>query len=187
MSRRFKAPRWEVADVIRRFGPQFRARGGVCKQHLRTLAALERCRTATLGGHIDACRECGAVRVSYNSCRNRHCPKCGGLQREVWIQARRFCLHILPPGFRRMRHYGFLSNFHKTRALHAARQALQVTPRKLQREPAQRREEALRQWLGRDPQDCPHCGATHSIVRVAIVPACSRAPPPSTFQVAVFS
>ena len=405
MSRRFKAPRWEVADVIRRFGPEFRARGGVCKQHLRTLAALERCRTAALGGHIDACRECGAVRISYNSCRNRHCPKCGGLQREVWIQARReellpvkyyhvvftlpeqfnewclynprfcydllfqaawktlrtfaadpkwlgartgatmmlhtwgqnlslhphvhcivpgggltgegawqspkrtakrgflfpvkamskvfraiylkgftqavkqgrlqappglngsfsrwrrkryrqdwivyakapfhgpaavveylgrythkvaisnhrilqvdgqtvrfrykdyrqngrhkvmqltgveflrrFCLHILPPGFRRMRHYGFLSNFHKTRALHTAREALKVAPDHQQphREPAQRREEALRQWLGRDPQDCPHCGATNSIVRVAIVPACSRDPPSPTLQGAVF-
>ena len=45
----------------------------------------ERCRTAALGGHIDACTECGAVRISYNSCRNRHCPKCGTAQRELWI------------------------------------------------------------------------------------------------------
>ena len=88
MDRRAKQPRWEVADVIRRFGKAFRAQGGVCKNHLRTLSALERCRTAALGGHIEACTECGAVRISYNSCRNRHCPKCGGLQRELWIQAR---------------------------------------------------------------------------------------------------
>ncbi|MCB9349921.1 MAG: transposase zinc-binding domain-containing protein [Lewinellaceae bacterium] len=47
---------------------------------MRTLSALERCRTAALGGHIDACTECGAVRISYNSCRNRHCPKCGGMR-----------------------------------------------------------------------------------------------------------
>ncbi|MCB9351972.1 MAG: transposase zinc-binding domain-containing protein [Lewinellaceae bacterium] len=52
----------------------------MCKHHLRTLSALERCRTAALGGHIDACTECGAVRISYNSCRNRHCPKCGGMR-----------------------------------------------------------------------------------------------------------
>jgi hypothetical protein len=78
-----------VADVIRRFGPAFRARGGVCRHHLRTLSALERCRTAALGGHLDVCTDCGATRISYNSCRNRHCPKCGGLQRELWIAARR--------------------------------------------------------------------------------------------------
>lgn len=54
----------------------------------RTLNALERCRSASLGGHVDACPECGAVRISYNSCRNRHCPLCQGTQRERWIQAR---------------------------------------------------------------------------------------------------
>lgn len=405
MSTRAKQPRWEVADVIRRFGEAFRAQGGVCKHHLRTLSALERCRTAALGGHIDACTECGAVRISYNSCRNRHCPKCGGLQRELWIQARseellpvkyyhvvftipeqfnewclynpafcydtlfkaawqtlrtfaaddkwlgaqagatmvlhtwgqnlslhphihcivpgggiapqgqwqnpkragsrgflfpvkamskvfraiylrhftdaykqgslhipprqkkpfaqwrrerfaqhwvvyakapfhgpqavveylgrythkvaisnhritnidkqrvsfrykdyrqdgkrktmslegaeflrRFCLHILPPGFRRMRHYGILSNFHKARALHAARIALKVEPAQPTQKPeaAEQREKVLEQWLGRNPYDCPHCGAKASIQRVAIIPACCRDPPPVAMQVAKF-
>ena len=54
----------------------------------RTLDALKRCRTASLGGHIDACDDCGHLSLSYNSCRNRHCPKCGGEKREDWIKAR---------------------------------------------------------------------------------------------------
>lgn len=55
---------------------------------LRTLSALSKCRTSALGGHIDGCASCGALRISYNSCRNRHCPKCQGNERETWIQAR---------------------------------------------------------------------------------------------------
>lgn len=55
---------------------------------IRTLSALSKCRTAALGGHIDGCTNCGSLRISYNSCRNRHCPKCQGNEREEWIQAR---------------------------------------------------------------------------------------------------
>ncbi len=55
---------------------------------LRTLSALRQCRTAALGGHVDACSECSHVRISYNSCRNRHCPKCQNLQREEWMLSR---------------------------------------------------------------------------------------------------
>ncbi len=55
---------------------------------LRTLDAIRRCRTASLGGHVDLCTSCNHVRISYNSCRNRHCPKCQQIQRERWIQAR---------------------------------------------------------------------------------------------------
>jgi hypothetical protein len=55
---------------------------------LRTLYAIKKCRTAELGGHIDACDSCGNLTISYNSCRNRHCPKCQGNKREEWIQAR---------------------------------------------------------------------------------------------------
>jgi hypothetical protein len=54
----------------------------------RTLDAVRRCRTAALGGHVDACDQCGHVRISYNSCRNRHCPKCQGQKRERWMDAR---------------------------------------------------------------------------------------------------
>lgn len=55
---------------------------------LRTLSALSKCRTSALGGHIDGCSSCGNLRMSYNSCRNRHCPKCQGNERQAWIQAR---------------------------------------------------------------------------------------------------
>lgn len=64
---------------------------------LRTLSALSKCRTSALGGHIDGCTNCGDVRISYNSCRNRHCPKCQGNEREKWIQARE--KELLPVGY----------------------------------------------------------------------------------------
>ncbi len=54
----------------------------------KTLRALAQCRTAALGGHVDACDDCGNISISYNSCRNRHCPKCQGHKREEWIQKR---------------------------------------------------------------------------------------------------
>lgn len=54
----------------------------------KTLRAIQHCRTAAHGGHVDACNECGTVHISYNSCRNRHCPKCQGHKREEWIQKR---------------------------------------------------------------------------------------------------
>ena len=89
MKNRLKRPQVEVAQVIRQFGPAFRASRKVPTQHIRTLQALQQCRTAELGGHIDYCSACQQViRLSYNSCRNRHCPKCGGLERELWIQER---------------------------------------------------------------------------------------------------
>jgi Putative transposase/Transposase zinc-binding domain len=55
---------------------------------LRTLKAIRDCRTAALGGHIDACDGCGSLKISYNSCRNRHCPKCQGIEKEMWMIAR---------------------------------------------------------------------------------------------------
>ena len=55
---------------------------------MRTLGAISKCRTALLGGHIDGCSNCKKLRISYNSCRNRHCPKCQGNEREHWIQQR---------------------------------------------------------------------------------------------------
>jgi len=69
---------------------------GLNGYQLRTLSALRKCRTAELGGHVDACTECGTIRVSYNSCRNRHCPQCQGNKREEWIQARHSELLPIP-------------------------------------------------------------------------------------------
>jgi hypothetical protein len=86
----------EVADIVRRFGPAFREkrRGKLSRAHLRTLGAIERCRTAALGGHVYKCAQCGAKKNVYNSCRNRHCPKCQGLEKERWLAKR--CAELLP-------------------------------------------------------------------------------------------
>lgn len=82
-------PRYEVAQVLERNTDQLHKLAHNSWQ-LRTLHALRRCRTAALGGHIDRCDHpgCGRLHLSYNSCRNRHCPKCQGHKREQWIQAR---------------------------------------------------------------------------------------------------
>jgi len=81
-------PIYEVADVLRAHWSQVPIMKGVNSWQLRTLGALMRCRTAEMGGHKDACSSCGTIRISYNSCRNRHCPKCQGQKREQWIDAR---------------------------------------------------------------------------------------------------
>lgn len=83
----------EVADVLRKAGSRLE-NYGLNTWQLRTLYAIKKCRTAELGGHIDACDSCGNINISYNSCRNRHCPKCQGNKREDWIQAR--AIELLP-------------------------------------------------------------------------------------------
>jgi hypothetical protein len=85
-------PPLEVADLVRTAGTLFieRNRQWLRWTHIKVLLAIVRCRTAALGGHIDACTRCGhRAAISYNSCRNRHCPKCQTGARERWIQARR--------------------------------------------------------------------------------------------------
>ena len=79
---------FELADVLQAHWPAVQHSGRFNSWQLRTMNAVRRCRTASLGGHIDGCTSCGLLRISYNSCRNRHCPKCQGKQREEWIQAR---------------------------------------------------------------------------------------------------
>jgi hypothetical protein len=82
-------PAWEVADILRRHGDAYRARHPLPAYQLRMMGALQRCRTASLGGHIDRCGHCDQQRISYNSCRNRHCPKCQNLARAQWIEKRK--------------------------------------------------------------------------------------------------
>ena len=81
-------PAYEVADVINSHWKEILHSSQFNSWQLRTLDAVRRCRTASLGGHVDLCTSCGHTRISYNSCRNRHCPKCQQIQRERWIQAR---------------------------------------------------------------------------------------------------
>jgi len=81
----------EVADIFRSHGPGYREAHGheMPLRQLRAMRAIEVCRTAELGGHVEECDHCGAVRISYNSCRNRHCPKCQCLDKERWLEARK--------------------------------------------------------------------------------------------------
>ncbi|MBA0885071.1 IS91 family transposase [Flavobacterium undicola] len=80
-------PKFEVADVLQKLGARIENLG-LNTWQLRTLSAVKKCRTSQLGGHIDACDSCGNMSISYNSCRNRHCPKCQGENREDWISKR---------------------------------------------------------------------------------------------------
>ena len=82
------APTHELAQVVRRYCEDFIEKHHPLQYHERVLNAIANCRTAALGGHADACDSCGHIRLSYNSCRNRHCPKCQGTQRDRWIEAR---------------------------------------------------------------------------------------------------
>ncbi len=82
--------RLEVADIFRAHGPAWRrARAGhLSLGQLKVMSAIERCRTAALGGHVAACQDCGHTVIAYNSCRNRHCPKCQGAAAKDWLAAR---------------------------------------------------------------------------------------------------
>lgn len=81
----FIKPAFELADVVRLHGQRFVELHQPFAQQLRVLNAIRKCRTAALGGHLDKCGTCNQERISYNSCRNRHCPKCQGTNRERWI------------------------------------------------------------------------------------------------------
>jgi len=91
-------PALEVADIFRRHGEAFRAAQGgrLSSDQRRVMAAIEVCRTAVLGGHVEQCDDCGLVRIAYNSCRDRHCPKCQGLARAQWVADRRADLLPVP-------------------------------------------------------------------------------------------
>jgi len=84
-------PPLEVADLVRAAGDPFieRSRKWITWKHVKVLLAIARCRTAALGGHLDECTRCGHRAISYNSCRNRHCPKCQAGARDRWLEKRR--------------------------------------------------------------------------------------------------
>lgn len=89
----------EVADVLHRHGEAYRRAhaGHLGRVERRVMSAIEQCRTAALGGHIETCADCGLVRHAYNSCRNRHCPKCQGPARAAWLAARQ--AELLPVAY----------------------------------------------------------------------------------------
>ena len=89
----------EVADIFRAAGPAYRAAhaGRLSLAQLKVMSAIENCRTAALGGHVEACEDCGQWRIAYNSCRNRHCPKCQGAAARTWLAERE--ADLLPVGY----------------------------------------------------------------------------------------
>jgi predicted RNA-binding Zn-ribbon protein involved in translation (DUF1610 family) len=83
-------PALEVAQIFRHHGPDYRKNHGLSPAQHQAMRDIERCRTARLGGHLDVCsQDCGYLAISYNSCRNRHCPKCQSLKQAKWLAARR--------------------------------------------------------------------------------------------------
>ena len=89
----------EVADIFRAAGPAYRAAhaGHLSLGQLKVMSAIETCRTAALGGHVEACSDCGHQRIAYNSCRNRHCPRCQGAAARAWLEAQE--ANLLPVGY----------------------------------------------------------------------------------------
>jgi hypothetical protein len=94
-----RRPRLEVADVFHRHGADWRRAnaGHVSRAQLQVMSAIEQCRTAALGGHVERCEDCGHSRIAYNSCRNRHCPKCQDAAAKDWLAARE--TDLLPVGY----------------------------------------------------------------------------------------
>ena len=89
----------EIADIFRAEGVGYRAAqaGHLSLTQLKVMSAIETCRTAALGGHVDGCDDCGYIRVAYNSCRNRHCPRCQGAAARAWLAERE--ADLLPVGY----------------------------------------------------------------------------------------
>ena len=79
----------EVQDIFNLYGDDYRKSHGLSLIQHKAMAAIQTCRTAELGAHMDACESCGCVDISYNSCRNRHCPKCQTLAKERWIDSQK--------------------------------------------------------------------------------------------------
>jgi hypothetical protein len=92
-------PPIEVADIFRAAGDNYRAAqaGHLNLAQLKVMSAIRNCRTAALGGHLEGCEDCGHLRIAYNSCRNRHCPKCQGAAARQWLAARE--ADLLPVGY----------------------------------------------------------------------------------------
>lgn len=92
-------PALEVADIFRHHGPAWRRAnaGHISLEQMQVMTAIERCRTAALGGHVAQCQDCDHLHIAYNSCRNRHCPKCQGAAARDWLADRQ--AELLPVGY----------------------------------------------------------------------------------------
>jgi hypothetical protein len=142
--------RCELADIVRAYGTAYRRTHVVLPAQAVAMRAIEQCRTAALGGHVEACEACGARRVAYNSCRNRHCPKCQAAARAKWVAAQQSLL--LP-----------IEYFHVVFTVpHALNALVRVNPRRLYGL-LFRAAAATLQCFGRDPR---HLGAELGVTAV---------------------
>ena len=89
--------RVELADILRVHGAAYQERHPVSPEQVAVMRHLAACRTAALGGHVDSCSACGFLEVSYNSCRDRHCPKCQASSQAKWLKTR--LLRLLPVNY----------------------------------------------------------------------------------------
>src|SRR5215831_687995 len=145
-----RAPRVELADIVRTHAAEYRRTHRLARAQHRALDAIASCRTAVLGGHRAICAACGTERITYNSCRNRHCPKCQRVATERWLAARR--REILP-----------IPYFHVVFTLpHALNPLAQSHPRLIYRLLFQSAASTLRRF-GRDPQ---HLGGDVGVTAV---------------------
>ena len=87
----------EVADVFRLYGQDYRLNNHLPYDHIKVMHHIQICRTAALGGHIEQCDQCRFERIAYNSCRDRHCPKCQTMVKEKWLNDRK--AELLPCGY----------------------------------------------------------------------------------------
>ena len=94
---RFTKPRHEVADIFQKYGQIYRNNHSLPLSHLKVMRSIETCRTDELGGHLERCCQCGHERNAYNSCRNRHCPKCQALTKAKWLEERK--AELLPVNY----------------------------------------------------------------------------------------
>jgi len=90
-------PQYEIADIFKQYGEDYRKTHAMTDDQRKVMAAIMTCRTSRLGGHQETCDQCGSIRNSYNSCRNRHCPKCQTITKERWLENRR--AELLPCGY----------------------------------------------------------------------------------------
>ena len=172
----------ELQDILNQYGKQYKQNHSLPIYVSKTLNAIEKCRTAELGAHEDVCDYCGHKKISYNSCRNRHCPKCLISAKEKWIYnqkfdvlnvqyfhvvftipdefIRRFILHILPPRFMKIRHFGLLGNRNKTKKLTLCKS---LTNTKVLTKEKISPLEILKKKSGIDFNLCPICRIGHLI------------------------
>ena len=87
----------EMADVVRVYGEKYRHTHSLSYEQMKTMHHIKVCRSAELGGHVEHCTHCGFEQISYNSCRDRHCPKCQTLVKEQWLNDRK--AELLPCGY----------------------------------------------------------------------------------------